>query len=87
MAGRKKKTWLPEYSPTEEQQEAYMWGVEEGIIISPMAVKGKPGTYHIGIASHWKPKDVKYDPVTYEGKEVQEKVFDYYVHYYNRRES
>ena len=81
--GKKQKT-MPEYTPTAEEHEAYMWGVEEGIIISPMGIKGTQDEWKVGIANSFNYKDVKLSPETYGPDEIWQKVFEFYLYYYNK---
>ena len=81
---RKKKIWMPDYTPTDFEQEAYMWGINEGIIISPMGIKANESEWHVGISSHWTPKEVTKSPVTYDKNEIWQKVFEYYIYYYEK---
>ena len=85
--GRKKKkeVWLPDYFPTEEEQAAYMYCMNNEYIISPIGLKDDKSHYHIGIASAWEPRDVKLSPETYTAKEVWPKMYEFCLYYYNKR--
>ena len=81
---RKKTKWIPDYIPTDYEQEAYLWGVSEGIIISPIGTK-KENEYRIGISFTYTPANIKTSPESYEGNEVWKKVYEYYIWYYEKR--
>ncbi len=84
MPKKKVNNQLPNYLASAYEQEAYMWGVEEGYIISPLGTK-TPGKWKIGIATHWKPKEMKVSPEVYDKTEIWQKVYDFYIYYYEKR--
>ena len=84
IANKKKKWSMGEYNPTEEEQRAYLWGVEKNIRISPRAtVQGSTGNqWYVEIFSNgkWTHSPEKFGPV-----EVWKQVYNYYIYYYERR--
>ncbi len=82
--GPKKKPL--DYSPTEKELKAYYWGVENGYIIGPLGIHNSPDEYRIGIATADQYAQVNKDPKLYQHDEVMQKVYEYYLYYYNKRE-
>lgn len=76
-----KKYSMGKYDPTEYEQEAYEWGVNNNIRISPCA-KGANGQWFVSIYNKGKWNNT---PETYGPGEVWEVVFNYYVYYYERK--
>ena len=79
---RKKKTYtMGEYSPTQEEQEAYSWGVSNGLRMSPRAIPNKTAWYvEIFQKGRWVHNNESFGPV-----EVWEQVYKYYKYYYELR--
>ena len=52
LAKKKKSGFLldDEWMMSDEQRVWYMWGVNKGIIISPIPVANKPGKWYVGIS-------------------------------------
>ena len=84
-AKERKKALVNE--PSEMELSAYHWGVNNGYIISPLGISGDSDNYRIGIAVRGTPNNVNKDPNIYSHDEVMEKVYSYYLYYYNKRES
>ena len=81
IAARKKKKSNPmgDYIPSKEEKEAYVWGVRNGIIISPRGTpSGTEWLVDIKTNNGWKNNGKTYGPV-----DVWEVVYNYYKHYYD----
>jgi len=76
---KKKVGDMGKYSPTKENEEAYIWCIRNGIKISPMA--------H-GATSWWIDIEINGKsaraPDTYGPTEVWEKLYEFYRYYYNK---
>ena len=83
--GKKENKKPLDYQPTESEFEAYIWGVNNGYIISPLGISGSSDDYRIGIATRDQWAQVKKDPATYPYDEVMQKVYEYYTYYYKKR--
>ena len=73
-----------DYDPTEEERQAYLWGIDR-YIIGPFAIHGQLDKYRIGIATVGDHKNVHKDPKIYDHDEVMEQVYKYYLYYYDKR--
>ena len=87
MGYKKKKTnSLPtNYVPSDIEQMAFEYCIEEGIQIGPLPVSGHEQTWVIGISSHWTPKDIKTSPESFGKDEIWSKVYEYMLYYFDKR--
>ena len=73
---------MGEYAPTQLEMDAYVWCIRNKIFISPIAIREARWTIEIsnnGIANK--------DPNDYSKKDIWQKVFQYYKHYFNKYEN
>ncbi len=80
LARKKKNYTMGDYIPTKDEQEAYLWGVREGLRIAPKRVKNKNAWYvEIFTKGRWQHSPEEFGPV-----EVWEQVYKYYKYYYEK---
>ena len=81
---KKAKKGMGDYSPTDEEQEAYLWGVNNNIRIAPKAAsKGPlPNEWYLDIYSN---RRWVTSPEKYGRGDIWEQLYKYYIHYYERR--
>ena len=83
MAWRKKKVLVVAPEWTDEDTEAYLWCVKNGIKISPWAASSDRDNYH-----YWIDVEVngvkRRSPKTYNGRELNNKIFELYRFYYDK---
>ena len=81
--GLKKKPTILAIEWTEEVTEAYLWCTSNGIKISPWAASSDRDNYY-----WWIDVEVngakKRSPFKYNGKQVNEKIFELYKFYYDK---
>ena len=81
--GLKKKPTVLAIEWTEEVTEAYLWCTSNGIKISPWAASSDRDNYY-----WWIDVEVngakKRSPFKYNGKQINEKIFELYRFYYDK---
>lgn len=81
---RKKSDGMGDYAPNAEEFKAYHWGINNGIRIAPKPLtKGlNPSEWYVEIFANgkWNHSKEKFGSV-----DVWAQVYDYYIHYYNKR--
>ena len=82
----KKQIWMKYPKPTEHQQKAYEYCVNEGIRISPIASESgsKPSKYFVGISDPRDYKKVYNSRFQYDEDQIWEAVFEACEYYYNK---
>ena len=78
---RKKKVGMGDYTPSEEESKAYLWGVRNNIRISPKQASYGANEWYVEIFSDgkWIHSKEKFGSV-----EVWEQVYNYYIYYYGK---
>ncbi len=80
---RDKKKWtMGSYSPTKEEQDAFNWGINNHIRISPVAVAGR-SEWKIAIQLGDKKANVSKD--VWGPVDIWKQLYDYYLYYFNKR--
>ena len=77
-----KKTWMPKYNPSEEEHEAHMYCMNNGIMISPGGTQTDRYTIDINLGKGWNKS-----PKTFKSDEVWEVFYNYCLYYFNKRKS
>ena len=79
---KKKKVGMGDYSPSENECKAYLWGVRNNLRIAPKQASWGNNEWFVEIFLNgkWVHNDEKFGPV-----EVWEQVYNYYIYYYERR--
>jgi len=78
----KKGKLMGDYTPTPEEEEAFMWCVRNGIRISPLAAtRGNPTEWHIVIETNNK-KSVS--PESYGPGLIWKKLHEFFTYYYEK---
>ena len=80
---KKKAIDMGDYIPTDEEFEAYRWGVNNGISIAPHAVDYT----HWKIAIRINNGKINLSPSTYTKDNIWQEIFKFYVYYYGKREN
>ncbi len=85
MPKHKKKVGMGDYAPTTEEQEAYLWGVNNGVRVAPKAAQRGPSptSWYVEIFANgrWRHNGEEFGP-----GEVWEQVYKYYKYYYEKRD-
>lgn len=77
---KKNKKFSMGKGPTDDESwDAYLWGIRNGILISPIAIS--ESRWRIDIVSRGKKHT---SPDSYGKDEIWEKIFEYYKYYYNK---
>ena len=85
MGVRKKKSAaLPDYMPTQEERDWFSHCVNNGIIISPMGINGKPDEWHIGISFKGRHKEVNKTPSIYTRDNIWQETYLMMKYYYDK---
>jgi len=86
LAKKKKSGFLldEEWMMNDEQSKWYMWGVNNGIIISPVPVTNKPGKWYVGISEPGKHNKVYKSKFQYDWKQIWDEVMNAYKYYYDK---
>ena len=82
MAKKYKNTnqiFYGEYQRSEQEFEAYRWCINNGIIIFPESKIGNSWAIEIKINGK-----ISRSPVEYKANELWQKVYEYYIYYYNK---
>ena len=79
-----------EWMMSDEQRVWYMWGVEQGIIISPIPVRhvrigDPPNKWHVGISEPGKHKKIYKSKHHYDWKQIWDEVMNAYKYYYDKQ--
>ena len=77
----KKKSWMPNYNPTKEQNEAYLYCLRRNIKISPGGILGVPNRWTVDIFAKGKWNK---SPESYGPKEIWEVFYNYCLYYKNK---
>ena len=75
---------MPNYIPSDEEQEWHKHCVRKGIIISPIGINGEPNKWKIGI-SIGDYKKVHYAPHIYDRNTIWASVYEFMKFYYNKK--
>ncbi len=83
----KKPTWMKYPAPTEEQEKAYQYCVENAIRISPIAAESgpKPSKYFVGVSDPRDYKKVYKSRFQYDEDQIWDAVYDACLYYYLKR--
>jgi len=83
MAVRKRRSKIEPPDWTDENSKAYRWCINNGIKISPWAASSDRDNYH-----YWIDVEVngakRRSPKTYNGRELNSKIFELYRFYYDK---
>ena len=79
---RKKQSWMPHYSPSEEEYAAHMYCMNNNIRLSPGGINGSD-QYTVDISLDGK-KWTK-SPKKFKSSDVWEVYYNYCLYYYNKR--
>ncbi len=87
LAKKKKSGFLldDEWMMNDEQRVWYKWGIDQGIIISPIPVANKNGKWHVGISEPGKHKKVYKSKHHYDWKQIWDEVMNAYKYYYDKQ--
>lgn len=87
LAKKKKSGFLldDEWMMSNEQRIWYKWGIDQGIIISPIPVTNKNGKWHVGISEPGKHKKVYKSKHHYDWKQIWDEVMNAYKYYYDKQ--
>lgn len=81
---RGKNNGMGDYTPSDKEQEAYVWGIRNGLRIAPRACNNGNSNsqwkVEIYLNNRWNSSDVTFGPV-----EVWEQIYKYYIYYYDKR--
>ena len=78
----RKKAPMGDYVPTDEEVEAYVWCINNGIKIAPLCKENGSSWYVEVILPNKTPKR---SPEAYKRKEIWEKIFEFYTFYYDKK--
>lgn len=76
---------LPDYMPSDEENKWLTYCIENGIIVSPMGINGKPKEWHIGISFAGRHKQVNKTPSIYTKDNIWQETFLMMKYYYDKR--
>ena len=76
---------MPDYIPTKDETEWHKYCVNNGIIISPIAIKNEKNKWHIGIAMINTYKKVHLAPYEYDRDTVWISYYEMCKYYYDKR--
>ena len=80
---RKRRSKIVPPDWTDENSKAYRWCINNGIKISPWAASSERDNYH-----YWIDVEVngvkRRSPKTYNGRELNSKIFELYKFYYDK---
>ena len=78
---KKKIFQMPDYGQSDDEQKWYVWGLENGINISPHGIKDDPDHWFLAVRtkSGWKKGKFKYDR-----ENIWPEFYKAYKHYYDK---
>ena len=79
------KKRLPHYDATEEEDSWYHYCVNNGIIISPVAIGQTIGQWHIGISEEANYQKIYRSKEIYDKKNVWSEFYKMCKYYYDKR--
>jgi hypothetical protein len=71
------------YIPSEKEQKAYSWCINNGIYISPKVSNSSSEWYLLVQINN----NINISPKTYKKVEIWKELFNYYVYYYDKYEN
>ena len=81
LARKRKNYTMGEYSPSDEELKAYLWGVKNSVRIGPKRVPNKNEWYvEIYTQGKW-----SHSRETFGPGDVFKQIYKYYEYYYNKR--
>ncbi len=87
MAKKKKDYSLPDYLPSKEENDAYMYCVRNNIRISPLGINGEFGKWKIGInvGPYIKGEKINLAPSIYDEDTIWPSYYEMCKYYYDKR--
>lgn len=87
MAKKKKDYKLPDYLPSKEENEAYIYCVRNNIRISPLGINGQPGKWKIGVnvGPYAKGEKINIAPHIYDKDTIATSYYEMCKYYYDKR--
>ena len=84
---KKKENWMPQYIPTQEENEAYLYCVRNNIRISPIGIHGVIGKWKIGIniGPYKKGEKISLSPHIYDKDTIWPTYYQMCKYYYDKR--
>ena len=84
---KKKQNWMPQYIPTQEENEAYIYCVRNNIRISPIGIQGVIGKWKIGInvGPYKKGEKINLAPHIYDKDTIWPSYYEMCKYYYDKR--
>ena len=82
-----KRNLLPDYSPSSEETEAYLYCINNDIRICTIPVKDEIGVWYIGIniGPYVKGEKINLSPKTYDKSDVYKSYYEFCKYYYEKR--
>tara|TARA_B000000557_G_C20812563_1_gene461025 strand:- start:2927 stop:3202 length:276 start_codon:yes stop_codon:yes gene_type:complete len=82
-----KSNKLPHYSPSNEENDAYLYCVRNNIRICTIPVKNEIGLWYIGvnIGPYVKGEKINLSPQTYDKYNVYQNYYKFCKYYYDKR--
>lgn len=87
MAKKKKDYKLPDYLPSKEENDAYIYCVRNNIRISPLGINGELGKWKIGInvGPYVKGEKINFAPSIYDEDTIWPSYYEMCKYYYDKR--
>ena len=84
---KKKENWMPQYIPTQKENEAYIYCVRNNIRISPIGIQGVIGKWKIGInvGPYKKGEKINLAPHIYDKDTIWPSYYEMCKYYYDKR--
>ena len=84
---KKQENWMPQYIPTQEENEAYLYCVRNNIRISPIGIQGVIGKWKIGInvGPYKKGEKINLAPHIYDKDTIWPSYYEMCKYYYDKR--
>jgi hypothetical protein len=87
MAKKKKDYKLPDYLPSKEENDAYIYCVRNNIRISPIGINGELGKWKIGInvGPYVRGEKISIAPHIYDKDTIWPSYYEMCKYYYDKR--
>tara|TARA_R110002153_G_scaffold158108_4_gene310164 strand:+ start:2802 stop:3068 length:267 start_codon:yes stop_codon:yes gene_type:complete len=84
---KKKETWMPPYTPTQEQTKAANYCIRNSIRISPLGINGENGKWKLGIniGLYKKGEKTNIAPHVYDKHTIWPSYYEMCKYYYDKR--
>ena len=73
---------MPDYEPTDDERKYYIWGLDNGVFISPDGINNDPDHWYLAVKTQtgWKRGKFKYDR-----DQIWYQYYQAYKYYYDKK--